>query len=211
MNAGLPSYKSMPLSPVQKGAIGQFAFLATAIATGKGLLEVYSPAADNEGRDAEVRRHLKALAAIGIQIKVAFFTTMETRTAKYLTLRFPVLEDRVQDDPRLWYFFAYYDVRELRFHDPVFLIPAHIFHKMGRTGKQGRKIWFNILANLAPESRDRWSPYRVAPVDLGKRLLEIIDEMPLTASNRALKLPADSVMLGRTRQPMASSTRRRAA
>ena len=201
----------MPLSKVQKGAVGQFAFLATALATGKGQVEVYAPAADNEGRDAEIRRNLKATPAISIQVKVTFYTIMESRTAKYLNVRFAIMEDRVQNDPRLWYFFAYYDVRELRLYDPAFLVPSHVFHKMGRTGKRGGRISFSLQANLSLESRDRWSPYRVAPIDLGKRLLEIIDEAPLTASSRAVKLPPDSVWIGRAKRPTTRSKRVRAA
>ncbi len=212
MNLSRPSYRSMPLSNVQKGAIGQFAFLATALVTGKGKVEVYTPGADNEGRDAEIRRHLKPAPPIGIQIKVGFYETVHRGSAaKYLSLRFSILESRVQNDPRLWYFFAFYDMRELRFHGPVFLIPSHVFHRMGRTGKQGRRIWFAIYASLAAESNDRWFPYRVAPGDLGKRLLEIIDEAPLTASSRAVKLPPDSVWIGRARRSMARSKRDRAA
>src|SRR2546425_1082891 len=110
----------MPLSAIQKGAIGQFAFLETALVTGRGLLEVYTPAADNEGRDAEVRRHLKRAAGIGIQVKVAFG---QSRTVKggrrtYLALTFVVPKKNVTNDPRLWYFLALYDPRQLRFHDP---------------------------------------------------------------------------------------------
>ena len=108
----------MALSTSQKGAIGQFAFLATAMATGKGEVEVYAPSADNEGRDAEVRRHLKSAAAIGIQIKVAFATVLSGGSARYLGLRFGIAESRIQNDPRLWYFFAYYDPHQLRF-DPA--------------------------------------------------------------------------------------------
>jgi len=197
----------MPLSTSQKGAIGQFAFLATALVTGKGQVEVYSPAADNEGRDAEVRRHLKRAAALGIQIKVAFSTVKSGGRARYIGVRFSILENRVQNDPRLWYFFALYDLRELRLHDPAFLIPSHVFHKMGRTGKRGGRIYFSLLADLAPESRDRWSPYRVAPKDLGKRLLQIIDEAPLTVSSRVSKLPSGSVLLGRTRRRRAQLKR----
>lgn len=202
----------MPLSNVQKGAIGQFTFLANALATGKGKVEVYTPGADNEGRDAEIRRHLKPALPIGIQIKVGFYETGHKHSAvKYLSLRFSILQSRVQNDPRLWYFFAFYDMLELRFHGPVFLIPSHVFHRMGRTGKQGRRIWFGIDASLAAKTKDRWSPYRVAPVDLGKRLLEIIDEAGLTASSRSLKLPPDSVWVGRARRPTASSKRKRTA
>jgi hypothetical protein len=200
----------MPLSTSQKGAIGQFIFLATALVTGKGQVEIYSPAADNEGRDAEVRRHLKPAPAISIQIKVAFSMAMgESR--HYLWLRFELLESRIQNDPRLWYFFAYFDGAELRLRDPIFLIPSHVFHKMGRGGKRGKRIWFELVASLEPGSHDRWSPYRVAPKDLGKRLLEIIDKAPLTASSQALNLPPDVIRIGRARLPRASSRKKRAA
>src|SRR2546425_8511252 len=127
----------VPLSTSQKGAIGQFAFLATALATGKGQVEVYSPVADNEGRDAEVRRHLNRALAICVQVKVTFATVTSGTggRAPYLGHRFSIAANRVQDDPRLWYFFAYYDAIQLRLYDPVFLVPAHVFHAMGRTAK----------------------------------------------------------------------------
>src|SRR5713101_2548308 len=188
----------MPLSTSQKGAIGQFVFLATALATGKGQVEIYSPAADNEGRDAEVRRHLKQAAAIGIQIKVAFLTVLSGGRARYLGVRCAISANRIQNDPRLWYFFAYYDARQFRFHDPVFLIPAHVFHTLGRMGKRKGKIYFLLLASLSPKSHDRWSPYRVAPADLGKRLLEVIDKVPaLTASRQSMKITGGALWLVR--------------
>jgi hypothetical protein len=186
----------MPLSNVQKGAVGQFAFLATALVTGKGQVEVYSPVADNEGRDAEVRRHLKPAPGISIQVKVGFSSISEGGRAKYLAVRFELPEDRVQEDPRLWYFFAYYDQTELRFHDPVFLIPSHVFNVIGRQAVSKGKVWFGIVANLAPGSHDRWTPFRVAPKDLGDRLLEIIDKTGLTATSDVPLLPADALWLG---------------
>src|SRR5919109_1261281 len=103
----------MPLSNVQKGAIGQFAFLAAALVTGKGEVEVYTPAADDEGRDAEVRRHLGRAPAIGIQVKVAFVTFVRGRRTRYLVIRFSLRVARVASDPRLWYFFAFYDQKQL--------------------------------------------------------------------------------------------------
>ena len=187
----------MPLSPVQKGAIGQFAFLATALATGKGQVEAYSPAVDNEGRDAEIRRHLKPALGISIQVKVTFSAIVEGGTAKYLSQRFALPKNRVQNDPRLWYFFAYYDANQLRLQDPTFLVPSHVFHKMGRSGYRKGGISFVIVASLAAESRDRWTPYRVAPKDLGKRLLEIVDETGRKPTRFVPQLLDDGVWLGR--------------
>ena len=198
----------MPLSSVQKGAIGQFAFLAAAMVTGNGQIEAYTPAADNEGRDAEIRRHLKSLSGIGVQIKVTFFTTKEGRArGPYLTLRFAIKAAHLYRDPRLWYFFAYYDRKEMRFHGPVFLIPSMVFHRMARRGVRKGQVWFSITASLAPGSRDRWSPFRVAPKDLGKRLLEIVDKAGLMASSVLPHLPADSVLVGPAKPRAARNVR----
>jgi hypothetical protein len=199
MNPGWPSYTSVPLSTTQKGAIGQFAFLATTIATGKGQLEAYSPAADNEGRDAEIRRHLKPTLAIGIQEKVTFdwFHSNARSQAMYIETRFSTVEERVQNDPRLWYFFALWRNEELRLHDPCFLVPAHVFHALGRTGKAGGRIYFLMVASLSPDSHDRWTPFRVAPKDLGPRLLEIVDKTGLMATSLLPRLPAEAMLVGR--------------
>lgn len=190
----------MPLSSVQKGAIGQFAFLATALATGAGAVEAYQAAADNEGRDAEIRRHLNSAPAIGIQVKVVFSTTTEGGADRYLSLRFSLPEERIQNDPRLWYFLAFYDIDELRLHDPSFLIPADKFHTMARRGHSGGEVVFAIVANLSPDSHDHWTPFRVAPSHLGRRLLEIIDDKSLTLGGEAPQLPPDSIWFTRSAQ-----------
>ena len=182
MKRGQRGYNVVPLSPVQKGAIGQFAFLALALATGKGEVEVYAPVIDNEGRDAEVRRHLRSRPGISIQIKVAFSLSLRPNGGRYLIIRFRLPEARLQNDPRLWYFFAFYDAKELGFANVGFVIPAHIFHRMARCGGRTGDVYFEFEASLDPRSRDRWSPYRIAMKDLGKRLLQIIDDTPLTAT-----------------------------
>lgn len=188
----------MPLSTIQKGAVGQFAFLATALVTGKGQVEVYTPAIDNEGRDAEVRRHLRRAPAIGIQIKVAFrIATFGPRRTRHLEMRFTVLKSRVQNDPRLWYFFAAYDAKELRLHDPAFLIRSDTFHTMARRETRNGRITYSFIPSVEPNAHDRWAPFRVSPNDLGKRLLEIIDDTQLRSEARSEPLPADAVIVSR--------------
>jgi hypothetical protein len=189
----------MPLSSVQKGAIGQFTFLATALATGGGEVEIYAPVADNEGRDAEVRRHLKSVPGISVQVKTTLsISKYGGGRSEYLKILFSERKGRVRRDPRLWFFFAVYDPKELGFHDPEYLIPADVFYKIGRDGKPSNGLqWFAITANLGPKSRDKWSRYRVWRKDLGKRLLSIIDEAPLTATRGLPPLPADGMWVSR--------------
>jgi hypothetical protein len=197
----------MPLSAIQKGAIGQFVFLAAALVTGRGQIEVYTPAADNEGRDAEVRRHLRRLAGIGIQVKIAFSPSKTGGRRNYLAVTFSIKKTRIRNDPRLWYFIGLYDERELRLQDPVFLIPSAVLHRLARRGKSRRGIDFDVVANLSPSSRDQWSPYRIALADLGKRLLEIVDKTGLMASSVQAHLPADSVLVGRAKPRAARKLR----
>jgi hypothetical protein len=203
----------MPLSAVQKGAIGQFAFLAAALVTGRGQVEIYTPAADNEGRDAEVRRHLQRAASIGIQIKVGFglYSTHAHGGRKYLELRFDIPEKRLRNDPRLWYFIGVYDPVQLRLLDPVFLIPSAVMHRLARQGRTKRGILFQVIANLVPTSRDEWSPYRLALRDLGKRLLQIIDDASMTAEAGTIPLPEGAIVIGRARRRAARPKRNRIA
>jgi hypothetical protein len=201
----------MPLSAVQKGAIGQFAFLATALVTGRGQVEVYTPAADNEGRDAEVRRHLRRAASVGIQVKVAFGMVVKNGRREYLSLRFFAPEQRVSIDPRLWYFLAVYDLRQLRFYDPVFLIPSAVLHRLAHRSKTSRGTLFSIEANLAPGSNDELAPYRVAPRDLGKRLLGILDDGGETARLTSGRLPAEAILVRKRKRRVRGSRRMRAA
>jgi len=197
----------MPLSRVQKGAVGQFEFLVTALVTGKGQVEVYTPAIDNEGRDAEIRRHLKPAPAVGVQIKITFSLRSNGYRAKYLLLRFALPANRVQNDSRLWYLLAAYDGPHLRWHDPLFLVPAKIFHKLARRQLWKGRIRFSFSASMEPGSRDEWSPYRVAPKDLGNRLLEIIDDGSLKAEVGSSPLPAGAIVLGRARRRAARPKR----
>jgi hypothetical protein len=189
----------MPLSSVQKGAIGQYAFLAAALATGNGELEIYIPAADNEGRDAEVRRHLQSKPAIGIQIKVAFWLDVRKGSGmRLLRIRIYVPKHRVQKDPRLWFFIAHYELSQLGYGDPVYLISAKdLFEKFGKWTDSRGNVVVQVEANVSPESHDAFSPYRVALRDLGARLIQIIDETPYSASAAVEPLPMDGLWVSR--------------
>lgn len=198
----------MPLSRVQKGVVGEFAVLAVAIVTGGGQLEAYVPAADNEGRDAELRRHLSRLAGIGLQVKMAFTTVKMYRQKSYVLIEVAIRRSRVQNDPRLWYLFGYYDTKRLALHDPVFLVPAPVLHKLARRRAGGK---FVIMASLEPDSQDEWSKYRVRLKDLGKRLLEIIDEASLMASAGPIEVSGDAITIFRRTRRGARRQAKRAA
>lgn len=71
MNLGCRVTTSMPPSAVRKGDIGQFAWLATALATGKARSMCMPLLLIRRTATAEIRRHLKPAPGISIQVKVA--------------------------------------------------------------------------------------------------------------------------------------------
>jgi hypothetical protein len=131
---------------------------------------------------------------------------------KYLKIVFSVRDTRLEGDARFVYFFAVFDVSELRLHDPCFLIPSDVFHKIGRSGRPSKGLhWFSITASLEANSQDKWSRFRVPRAALGSRLLEIIDDAPLSASRQSPTLPPGSVWLGRSSQRIVGRRTARAA
>ena len=201
----------MPLSTIQKGAVGQFAFLAVALVTGKGEVEIYIPAIDNEGRDAEVRKHLQRKPGIGIQIKVSLTPTRFAKNPqKYLAIQFRLAKKKLQNDPRLWYFLALYDTQRMQFAEPVYLVPAAVFHKLAWHKETKGIVEFHMYADLGPHAKDRWTSYRLPLKDLGKRLLKIIDTPTLPASRATLILPEGAILISLKKQRATRATSRAA-
>lgn len=73
-------------------------------------------------------------------------------------------------DPAYWFFGAYLDPLTLDFADPMFLIPSEVFRRRG-TGSVQR------LPSLSWRSRDRWVKHRVTRLELGSRLVEILEQL----------------------------------
>jgi len=71
-------------------------------------------------------------------------------------------------------FFAHFDVKAMRFTDPVFLVPSGFVHKHARNGTIYGEARFAESASLEPKSRDKWAPFRLSQVEVGPRLLEIL-------------------------------------
>ncbi len=104
-------------------------------------------------------------------------------------MHFVVSLKRLIDDPRFWYFCASLDLKPMNFRDPAFLVPSRFVHAHGRKVAGGR-VSFTLNMSLAPGSHDQWSGYRVSPLDLGKRIVEIIEALPLGAAQAATVIAA---------------------
>jgi hypothetical protein len=165
------------LSRQQIGKVAERLFYKLVVLSSGGKLEAYIPVADEERRDFEVHIKGKYRPILAIQVKcVTGLWYRKGTTVPHLAISFRVRRDHTLTDELFWYFFAFLDVKAMAFMDPLFIIPSAEVSKYSRArkGRHGDYIEIGFRASMGPQSRDRWSPYRVPAKDLGKRILQIL-------------------------------------
>lgn len=165
------------ISDVQQGVIAQNEFAKLVMMGSGGRCELAAPLTDEERRDYEIHVHGQYGSALAVQIKSALQLASLGSKSSYLRTFFIVRASRLVSDPVFWYFVAYLDPVLMRFGDPTFLIPSGKFHAHANPSKKGAFWHFNFEASMEPDSRDRWRPYRVNAVDLGKKVMTITSEI----------------------------------
>jgi hypothetical protein len=181
------------ISLVQQGTATEFEFLKLVILGGEGGLEASRPATDDDRRDADVHRRSDFSLGLGFQIKSAI-QVGHPWTADLLHIRFTVLEERLITHPLFFYFFAYLDLALMRFADPVFIVPSAEVHEHAIPHLHSGVWHFDFHASLGPKTHDRWLPYRVNPLEVGKRILAIIHDLEKGQSSSLLPPPAADLL-----------------
>ena len=175
----------MPISLVQQGILTEFLFIILTVLGSDGALEVARQATDDDRRDADVHRRGDFILDLGFQIKSAIAVRQQWAAEK-LHIRFSVLESRLVTHPNFYYFFAYLDTVAMRLADPVFIIPSAEVHEHAIPHLHGDTWRFDFHASLDPKARDRWVPYRVSTLEVGKWILAIIADLEKSQSASAV-------------------------
>ena len=168
----------MPISMVQQGLIVQQEFAKLLMLGSGGRIEVAAPLTDDERRDYEIHVHGQYGFGLAAQVKsVRNLRRNRVGEARYLHCQFPVRATRIVNSPYYWYLIAQLDIDLMRFADPVFFIPSSVFHKIADPQRKGAFWWFVMAANMEKRTRDKWEPYRVDPLQLGKHVLKIMNDL----------------------------------
>jgi hypothetical protein len=153
------------LDSFQIGKAAELRFASLAILGGGGALELVPPLADDERRDFELHLNHRFGRPLSVQVKTA--TSLES--GQHLHLRF-ARGPELPLSSAYWFFGAHLDLLTLDFADPMFLIPSEMFRHRGKGSIQR-------LPSLSWRSHDRWVKYRVTRLELGSRLVEILQQL----------------------------------
>jgi len=168
----------MPVNNVQIGVIAQNEFAKLLVIGSNGKLEVSWPMTDDDRRDAEVHIRGKFGESVAFQVKTAtHLQRPQSRVTPMLTIPFTVPEHRLISDPRFWYYLPLLSLTTAGFVDPQYLVDSTRVHQHAAPRLRDGVWHFTFQANTAERSHDRWVPDRVCGVDVGRRVLQIIDDL----------------------------------
>jgi hypothetical protein len=167
-----------PISSVQQGVVAQYEFAKLLILGSDGQLEPAVPVSDDDRRDFEVHVKGDFRANLAVQVKSAIFLQHRFRSYN-LAINFHVPKDRLISDPLFWYLIMCLDLDRLGSRDPLFLVNSHDMHRYASPKLVGDVWHFEFHASMSPDSKDRWHPSQVAAKDLGKKVLQLLTEVPL--------------------------------
>ena len=196
----------MALTSTQVGVITEAEFAKVSILTTNGALVPARPLADDERRDFEIhiRRHF--LETLAVQSKTSTRLRLHGRS-RVLQINFRLKAPLISNE-RLWYFLAHFDLKAMRFTEPVFLVPSRFLHKHALHGTGRGMIQLQFKASLEPGARDKWAPYRLTLAELGPRILEVIESLQGQSTSSAADLTAFKGVIWLHRPGATSRSRR---
>ena len=160
----------MKLDTSQLGRAGELALTLYALITSEGQVELYSPVVDDDHVDL-VGAIRGGLPAIGLQVK----TEDHLDKNGQVEARASYPQGTVRDDPAFLYVVVLLESVQIR---KVWLIPSPDFnHQAYRATHGGREV---LEFRAYPDRPDRFTQFRVDPLQLGPALMAKISAIPST-------------------------------
>jgi len=166
------------------GYLGELLVEVDAIIGSEGRLTSFRPGVDVDHKDLifdERGRNRN----VYVQVK----TALAPSPNGVLSFRASFPAGDVPESPRLVYVLAHLDVKGMALKR-IWLVASPDFNRLATRSKQRGGV--SLMAAPWPNKTNKWSPFLIAPEELGRRLLDIAQHAPAEAP---LDLPGALLML----------------
>lgn len=155
------------MDKTQIGRAGELALALYAMVSSDGELELFTPVADDDHVDATAGRR-GGVPAIAIQVK----TGPKVDRNGLVEARASYPAGQIRQHPAFLYAVLLLESVSL---EAAWIVPSPDFNRIAyRTSSRGRQI---LEFRADPSKADRFSQFRVPPLEIGPRLLTIIDTL----------------------------------
>jgi hypothetical protein len=158
------------LTPTQRGTAGEQLFAACVTLSSGGDLELFKPLTDDDHTDITAGRRGK-VPALAIQVKTALSLTRQG----FAVARMSFPDGKPRQHPAFVYAIVYVVNASV---EAAWIVPSAKFNRLTYrgAGRRGKGLELQFMAS--PTRQDRWSSFRCERMDLGPRLIALIDSLP---------------------------------
>ncbi|HEX6548163.1 MAG TPA: hypothetical protein VF134_05420 [Candidatus Dormibacteraeota bacterium] len=158
------------LTATQRGTAGEELFAACVTLSSAGELELFKPLTDDDHTDVTAGRR-GAVPALAIQVKTALSLTAQGLAVARMS--YP--DSRPREHPAYVYAVIYIAAASI---ESAWVVPSADFNRLAYRGTGRRGKGLELMFMASPTRVDGWSAYRCGRLDLGTRLMELIDSLP---------------------------------
>ena len=174
----------------QLGRAGELALDLYAMVSSDGELQLFSPVADDDHVDATAGRR-GGVPAIAIQVKTV--RELDRNGLVEAKADYPV--GRIREHPAFLYAVLLLPSVTI---ESVWLVPSPDFNRIAYHVPLGDRVQLEFRGD--PSRDDRYSTFRVPPLELGPRLLAIIDSLAEHIPPHVIRGAAGLMLAGRRTQ-----------
>jgi hypothetical protein len=174
------------LTATQRGTAGEQLFAACVTLSSAGDLELFKPLTDDDHTDVTAGKRGK-VPALAIQVKTAL--SLDRKSLAVARMTFPGVKPR--EHPAFVYGIVYVAEASI---ETAWIVPSADFNRLTYrgAGRRGKGIELQFMAS--PTRADRWSSFRCNRLELGVKLIHLIDSLPAT---RPPRVPGVHLLLRR--------------
>jgi hypothetical protein len=155
------------MDKTELGRAGELAIALYSIVSSDGELELFTPVADDDHVDATAGRR-GGVPAIAIQVKTA--RKVDGNGSVEATATYPI--GRVREHPAFLYAVLLLSSVEIQ---AAWLVPSPDFNRIAYRRTANKREILEFRGD--PFRADRYSRFRVPPLEIGPRLLTVIDAL----------------------------------
>jgi hypothetical protein len=174
------------LTPTQRGTAGEELFAACVTLSSAGDLELFKPLTDDDHTDVAAGRRGK-VPALAIQVKTALSLTRQG----FAVARMSFPDGKPRQHAAFLYAIVYVVDASV---EAAWIVRSADFNRLTYrgAGRRGKGLELQFMAS--PTREDRWSAFRCGRMDLGPKLIDLIDSLP---AGRTPKVPGAHLLLRR--------------
>jgi len=178
------------LTNTQRGTAGEQLLAACVIISSAGDLELFKPLTDDDHTDVTAGKRGK-VPALAIQVKTAL--SLNRQGYAVAKMVFPSGKPRVHAS--FVYAIVYVTSASV---EAALVVPSAAFNRLAYRGPGPKRKGIELEFMASPTRKDRWSAFRCGRMDLGPKLIALIDSLPPGLRVEA-KLPEGVHLLLRAR------------